>query len=268
MNSRKPWSIQDKNTLKILLQNGKSISIIAKTMGRSESAIKSASKKYASTYSTASSSSSSSLYIYVLKCKQQKYYVGKTHNPDIRINQHIKGKGSSWTKKYEPIEVVEIIADCDGLDEDKYTKRYMYKHGIDNVRGGSYCRVELDIIDKLSLLKEKRTLNNLCFYCGKKHMVKYCKIKQYIAQPEDGITLDISDSDSDTDDLSSDSGVDLQCVDCDEIFENLDYYNEHVGYCKGRRRRRKVKQYTNLSCYRCGRRGHLANKCFANSHLK
>jgi len=78
------------------------------------------------------------VYIYVLKLQENKYYVGKTNNPSVRIENHLNGNGSSWTKIYKPLKVVDMIPNCDDYDEDKYTQIYMDKYGIDNVRGGSF----------------------------------------------------------------------------------------------------------------------------------
>ena len=69
-------------------------------------------------------------YIYILKLEQNKYYVGKTDNPQIRRDNHFNSNGSSWTRKYKPIEVIDVINDCDEFDEDKYTKKYMQSYGI------------------------------------------------------------------------------------------------------------------------------------------
>lgn len=49
--------------------------------------------------------------------KQDKYYVGKSNNIDFRIEDHFDSSGSSWTKKYKPIEVMEILPNCDDYDE-------------------------------------------------------------------------------------------------------------------------------------------------------
>ena len=82
--------------------------------------------------------------IYVLKCEQNKYYIGQTNrNLEYRIYEHIFGSGSEWTKKYKPIKIIDIINNCDEMDEDKYTKIYMKKYGIDNVRGGAYVTLIL-----------------------------------------------------------------------------------------------------------------------------
>jgi hypothetical protein len=81
-----------------------------------------------------------------------------------------------WTKKYNPINVLEIIPDCDDYDEDKYTRRYMDKYGIDNVRGGSFCEVILDEQTIQMLEKMSKTTQNKCFTCGIiGHFAKECK---------------------------------------------------------------------------------------------
>ena len=82
--------------------------------------------------------------IYVLRLKGGKYYVGKTDNIIKRYQQHLNGSGSSWTKKYKPISVEQIISNASPYDEDKYTLEYMGKYGISNVRGGVYVTEALD----------------------------------------------------------------------------------------------------------------------------
>ena len=53
------------------------------------------------------------VYIYILKLTNNKYYVGKTNNPEMRLQSHFSLTGSQWTKKYKPIEVMEMISNCD-----------------------------------------------------------------------------------------------------------------------------------------------------------
>lgn len=84
------------------------------------------------------------LYIYILELESNKYYIGKTSNPQFRLDEHFDGSASAWTHKYKPIKLIEIFGGCDNFDEDKYTLKYMEKYGINNVRGGSFCQIVLN----------------------------------------------------------------------------------------------------------------------------
>jgi predicted GIY-YIG superfamily endonuclease len=117
------------------------------------------------------------VFIYVLQLQQGKYYVGKTDNPQFRMERHFNSDGSKWTMKYRPIHLVELIPNCDDYDEDKYTRRYMDMYGIDNVRGGSFISVELEASKKEYL--EKTT--HKCGKCGNNgHFTEQC----YQVQPD------------------------------------------------------------------------------------
>jgi GIY-YIG catalytic domain-containing protein/zinc knuckle protein len=119
-----------------------------------------------------------SYFIYILKLENDKYYVGKTKNPDIRLNDHFNKKGAQWTQLYKPIEILEIISNCDIYDEDKYTFKYMAKYGIDNVRGGSFIQVELNNNYKNVIQHVLYSTNDICYVCQKNgHMGSDCKNK-------------------------------------------------------------------------------------------
>ena len=106
------------------------------------------------------------LYIYILELVLNKYYIGKTSNPDLRLESHFNADGSAWTKMYKPVKLLELISDCDSYDEDKYTLKYMEKEGIDNVRGGSFCQIELSN-EQIKLINQMiKGASDKCFNCG------------------------------------------------------------------------------------------------------
>ena len=55
------------------------------------------------------------VYVYILKLENGKYYVGKTNNPEYRLNNHFNENGSAWTKKYKPIKILKLIPNCDNF---------------------------------------------------------------------------------------------------------------------------------------------------------
>jgi predicted GIY-YIG superfamily endonuclease len=118
------------------------------------------------------------VYIYVLRLAEGKRYVGKTSNPNFRLDDHFNGYGSAWTRKYEPISY-RLFPDCDDFDEDKYTLKYMKKYGKDNVRGGSFCQMTLDKESIQTIERMIRGGEDKCYTCGEKgHFTNQCDSHQ------------------------------------------------------------------------------------------
>lgn len=114
--------------------------------------------------------------VYILECENNKYYIGKTDNLEKRLDAHRNGT-VSWTKKYPIVKIIDTIHNSDDFDEDKYTKIYMKKYGVENVRGGSYCQIKLPK-QKLDMLTIELRIDS-CFSCGKTgHFIKQCNKKR------------------------------------------------------------------------------------------
>jgi hypothetical protein len=117
--------------------------------------------------------------LYVLKLQGGKYYVGTTGKDVVtRLEEHMNNKGSAWTKKYPVLKLEKSIENCDKYDEDKWTKIYMDKYGIENVRGGTYCQMSLDNNSINAISHEVNHANNRCLYCNKHgHFISACPNK-------------------------------------------------------------------------------------------
>tara|TARA_Y100001970_G_scaffold293968_1_gene445196 strand:- start:8899 stop:9543 length:645 start_codon:yes stop_codon:yes gene_type:complete len=187
--------------------------------------------------------------IYVLKLIQGKYYVGRSNNPTRRLNQHFKGEGSNWTKKYKPIKIIEVIDYCDNFDEDKYTLMYMSIYGMDNVRGGAFCSDELSGADKYILNRMICGATNKCVKCKQHgHYFVDCpenrNKKLKLKKNEDtGNSSDTSDSNlSGTSELSeSDEEAIWVCDYCDKEFISEKLTLKHEKTCKKNQKSKKRK---------------------------
>ena len=80
--------------------------------------------------------------IYVLRLRNDKWYVGRSANVERRFEQHMNGDGAKWTFLHKPINIHETRDIITEDDEDMITREYMKQFGIYNVRGGKYCAVE------------------------------------------------------------------------------------------------------------------------------
>lgn len=116
-------------------------------------------------------------FVYILSLRGGKYYIGKTTNAPNRLAEHIKKLGSEWTKKYKPIKIVKLYRSCDSFDEDKYTIMYMAMLGIENVRGGSFCKMVLSHTEQVIIEKMIASASDRCFKCGSvEHFVRDCTV--------------------------------------------------------------------------------------------
>ena len=154
-------------------------------------------------------------YLYILQLQHGCFYVGKSDNPTKRFTQHKNGRGSAWTRLHKPIRMVKKMKMTSTLQEDQITEEWMKKKGIEKVRGGMYCQIELPDHVKETLATKLLHAKNACLRCGSsKHFARQCTAKEW------------------------------ECDKC-SFTGSYQQVTKHEKQCRRKRRRK--------SCARCGR---------------
>jgi predicted GIY-YIG superfamily endonuclease len=207
--------------------------------------------------------------IYILKLKGGKYYVGKSIDPVERFAEHLRGEGSSWTKKHKPIEIMKVIENVSSFDEDKHVKELMSKYGINNVRGGSYVTPELNEIQEISLKKEIWSAKDCCSRCGRSgHWISDCFATTDVDGQEIFELVEDSEEDSEEEIPRFKKSKDIKCYKCGKIghyasncYVESDSSEEESYYVK------KSSSKT-IVCYKCGNFGHYSSSCYVGNYKK
>ena len=86
--------------------------------------------------------------VYVLRLEGDEkfdncYYVGSTHQLNIRLAQHISQCGAKFTKLHKFVSIYSVeLVDGDALQrENELTLELMNVFSSDQVRGGKYCKI-------------------------------------------------------------------------------------------------------------------------------
>ena len=191
------------------------------------------------------------LSIYILKLQGGRYYIGKSDDPMKRYQEHLEGSGSSWTAMYKPVGVERIIEKASPFDEDRYTKEYMAKYGINRVRGGSYVAANLPDNHMRTLQHELRMATDKCARCGRSgHFATNC----YAVKDVNGASLD---------DSSDEEEIEVWV--CDYCNSEFDTERACLAHERTHQSRSQTRSQT---CYRCGHSGHYATDCYASRHAK
>ncbi len=107
-------------------------------------------------------------YAYILKCSNDLYYTGSTIDLEKRISEHQEGKGSNFTKKYLPIELI-YVEEFNRIDEAFYREK--------QIQGWSRKKKEALISGQTNLLHELSKCQNNSHY----------NFKQPISETTEGV---------------------------------------------------------------------------------
>ncbi|MCE5301015.1 MAG: GIY-YIG nuclease family protein [Spirochaetia bacterium] len=83
--------------------------------------------------------------VYILKCSDDSYYVGKTTSIKRRITEHVTGKGGSYTSKRLPVELQYL---------EKYNEERNAVAREIQLKGWSGKKKQALIDDDLKILKQ------------------------------------------------------------------------------------------------------------------
>lgn len=91
----------------------------------------------------------SDYWVYILRLEGNRFYVGVSKTPEMRIFNHIHGFGATWTLRYSPFKV-EHIQKLDGVSdyraacliEKRITLEAANSWGFEYVRGSTFTNVD------------------------------------------------------------------------------------------------------------------------------
>ena len=201
-------------------------------------------------------------YLYVLKLRGGRMYVGSTGNLAKRVGQHKKGTGSAWTRRFPVQSVVSatlVAKAAVHAMETATTKQMMGQHGVHMVRGGAFSEMVLSDATVEVLSRELRHDGNRCFSCGGTgHYVQRCPEKAVVAagarvRPGARCSRCGRANHAEEDCFASTSVDGEPLFDADSELDS-DSEGTDPGYPPG-------------SCRRCGRRGHGEARCYARTDV-
>ena len=195
--------------------------------------------------------------IYVLKLVQGKWYVGRTTDIHKRYILHKKGKGSAWTRIYRPLKGIHFeYKEESPFDEDKTTKEYMLRYGIDNVRGGIFVQPKLPIHIKKRLQEEIWAAMDYCVRCGSPdHFIKNCPHPPHPPHPLPSTEPSTEPS------LEQEKNIldiPIFCAYCGKSGHTISECSERCIHC-GQFSHKGEKCWKR--CYICNTFGHIAKDC-------
>ena len=193
--------------------------------------------------------------LYILRLRGKKWYVGYTDRGSVdRILEHIDKKGAKWTKKHPPLKkgYLHWISEpgYTKKDEDKKTLELMKEHGINNVRGGSWCMVNLypavyEELESLVYKSNRRNKKLFCDRCGRdSHERTECRATTTVDRVK----------------ITTKNWVYRPVVKSKTSKKKIASKKKKIT-----KKKTPVKEEKDVICLRCNRVGHASKDCYAKT---
>ena len=189
--------------------------------------------------------------LYVTQLEHNKYYVGysaRLHNE--RLLQHINGEGALWTRKYKPVDVIFVDQQGQREAENALTLHVMHEYGWYNVRGGSWCQVDIKYPPRE--LASSKGLQNFRLNPGKK--------KRRGSSPDTNVLGDVK--------RLSRSSVCTRCGRAhsqDNCYARTDVKGQALD--SEEEEEECEESEDEAACDRCGRTSHTEDLCYAKTDI-